>query len=157
MEIPETGRCQVGHPHAGHPEKATSSPEKCHVCFRCPLDMFNQAIEGLFRGFTIHGPNHKGGISSKRSKNFDTSSAPAPGLFAAISQPSPRLSRSSFAHLRLASSRPFDPSQGVKMLLTACENETHIDLIVNALKASGRLFSNGAGSVGPLEGRSGSG
>lgn len=26
--------------------------------------------------------------------------------------------------------------QGVKMLLTACENETHIDLIVNALKAS---------------------
>ena len=24
--------------------------------------------------------------------------------------------------------------EGVKMLLTACENETHIDLIVNALK-----------------------
>lgn len=33
--------------------------------------------------------------------------------------------------------------QGVKMLLTACENETHIDLIVNALKAS-FFFSGGS-------------
>jgi len=33
--------------------------------------------------------------------------------------------------------------QGVKMLLTACENETHIDLIVNALKASFFFFLEG--------------
>ncbi|CAK9000834.1 Hypothetical protein (Fragment) [Durusdinium trenchii] len=34
-----------------------------------------------------------------------------------------------------SSQRAIAQEKGVKMLLTACENETHIDLIVNALKA----------------------
>jgi len=47
-----------------------------------------------------------------------------------------------FARKALVSPNPqiLNICQGVKMLLTACENETHIDLIVNALKASYFIF-----------------
>ncbi len=46
-----------------------------------------------------------------------------------------------------ASPDHFKLAQGVNMLLTACENETHIDLIINALKARGGRFFGGLGWV----------